>query len=70
MGEVPFVEVCPQLFILDERDLVAANRLLGTGLEGAQSKADWLCSTCGTEVEGQFGQCWKCGSLAVSRGNA
>jgi hypothetical protein len=66
MGEVPFVEVCPQLFILDERDLVAANRVLRSSLGEPQARADWLCPACGIEMEGQFDQCWKCGSPAVS----
>jgi hypothetical protein len=61
MGEVPFVEVVPQLFILNEADLTKATRLLAQEQVDVAPVADWVCSDCGAEVEGQFGSCWNCG---------
>ncbi len=61
MGEVPFVEVCPQLYILNEADLPEANRLLAQEKVEPAPVADWVCGECGAEVEGQFGSCWNCG---------
>ena len=63
MGEVPFVEVVPQLFILDEKDLLRAQELLLMDLpaEGPPDE-DWICPACGVDVDGEFHVCWKCGS--------
>jgi hypothetical protein len=61
MGEVPFVEVCPQLFILNERDLIKAQGLLQEISPVEESGEPWLCSQCQSEIESQFEQCWNCG---------
>ncbi len=63
MGEVPFVEVVPQLFILEEKDLARAKQLLQLDLPVNESVEDWICQKCSTDVEGMFYQCWKCGAL-------
>ena len=63
MGEVPFVEVVPQLFILEERDLARAKQLLELDLPVDEPGEDWMCAECGVEVEGTFGRCWKCGTV-------
>ena len=66
MGEVPFVEVCPQLYILDDSDFPAAQQLLGDSFEPALMGPDWVCPGCGAELEGQFGACWSCGATPVT----
>ena len=62
MGEVPFVEVVPQLFILEQKDLVQAKQLLQLDLPVEQPDEDWVCAECGVDVEGTFDRCWKCGT--------
>ncbi len=62
MGEVPFVEVCPQLFILDATEEERARELLRP-FESQPTAPDWQCSNCGSNVDGPFGQCWNCGQL-------
>lgn len=62
MGEVPFIEVCPQLFILDAAEEVRAKKLL-LPFENQPAQPDWQCANCGSEVDGPFGQCWSCGQL-------
>jgi hypothetical protein len=62
MGEVPFVEVVPQLYILQTRDLARARQLLQLDLPVDQPGEDWVCTECGVDVEGVFGRCWKCGA--------
>jgi len=62
MGEVPFVEVCPQLYILDEADLDRARRLLLLDQPDPIPAKAWVCPDCGVEVEAQFRQCWNCAS--------
>ena len=61
MGEVPFVEVVPQLFILEERDLELAKDLLLLDLPVETPEENWVCPECGVDVEGTFHKCWKCG---------
>ena len=61
MGEVPFVEVVPQLFILEERDLRLAKELLLLDLPVEAPEENWICPECGVAVEGAFHKCWKCG---------
>ena len=63
MGEVPFVEVVPQLYILEEKDLARAKQLLQLDLPVDEPDEDWVCEECGVEVEGTFALCWKCGAL-------
>lgn len=62
MGEVPFVEVCPQLFILNAAEEERAKELLAS-FENQPAQSDWQCAQCGSVVDGPFGQCWSCGQL-------
>ncbi len=62
MGEVPFVEVVPELYILAEKDLARAKQLLQLDLPVEESDDDWVCAECGVDVESTFARCWKCGS--------
>ena len=61
MGEVPFVEVVPQLFILEEKDLIRARELLLLDLPVEELEEAWICPECGADVDGEFHRCWKCG---------
>ena len=61
MGEVPFVEVVPQLFVLEQKDLARAKELLLLDLPDDIEDEDWVCPECGVDVEGTFQRCWKCG---------
>lgn len=66
LGEIPFLECAPQVWIrnaLDEvraREVVAQLRLPVPGTA-------WICPGCGEALEPQFSQCWNCGS---TRGDA
>lgn len=64
VGELPFVEVVPQLFVLEEKDLPRARELLLIELPQQQAGEDWTCPECNAEVEGNFSRCWKCGAAA------
>jgi hypothetical protein len=61
LGEIPFLECAPQIWIrnaLDEaraRDFIA---LLRTPVAGPS----WACASCGEMLEPQFSQCWNCGA--------
>jgi hypothetical protein len=61
MGEVPFVEVVPQLFVLRDEDYDRALELLRLDLPADDSRGDWVCPECGVDVDAPLGRCWKCG---------
>jgi hypothetical protein len=65
LGELPFVEICPQLYILKERDLAKARSLIDERASPDHTFGDWTCLECGASVEANFGQCWQCGSCRV-----
>jgi len=60
MGEVPFVEVCPQLYILRDTDLKKARQLLSLDQPDPERAEPWICPDCGLEIEPQFEACWNC----------
>lgn len=64
IGEIPFTEVFPELWVVNDEDY---NRAM-TALESYQppeieNTTDWTCPACGEFVEKQFGECWNCGEL-------
>ncbi len=59
VGELPFVEVIPQLFVLHRKDLERAQELLAQESPPPAAK-NWTCPQCGNEVEGNFSTCWNC----------
>ncbi len=61
VGELPFVEVVPQLFVLEEKDVEKAKELLQLDMPMEMAGDDWICPECGIDVEGNFSRCWKCG---------
>lgn len=62
LGEIPFVEICPQLYVLEESDVRKAKELLQVDLPKDKAASDWVCAECGIDIEGQFESCWKCGT--------
>lgn len=62
LGEIPFLECSPELWVVDEEVWPRARMLLDQWLKSDEGTASWLCSGCGERLEGQFGACWKCGT--------
>jgi hypothetical protein len=61
-GEIPFVEIFPELWVIQEQDYDQARQLLEEETELPPMNQDfWTCSECGERHESQFGVCWKCG---------
>ena len=61
MGDVPFAEVFPELWVMNEGDYEEAIRLLREHRDASPADAqDWICALCGEEVPKEFGQCWNC----------
>ena len=62
MGEIPFQEVWPELWIENDLDHDRAKQLISNAILGEESPAaDWHCANCKAENEGQFAACWQCG---------
>ena len=60
VGELPFVEVIPQLFIIEESDLARAQQLLLLDLPTDTGRGAWNCPNCRIEIDAEFDQCWQC----------
>lgn len=61
LGEIPFVEAVPELWIVDDHDLTQANAVI-RNLQQTEidPSPDWRCPACGSDVEGVFDRCWNC----------
>ena len=59
VGEMPFVETWPELWIVNDLDFDRATQLI-TASESESPGADWTCKKCGEINEGQFAACWNC----------
>ena len=61
-GDLPFVEVIPQIWVLDESAAERAKKLIAD-LQAAMENIDataWQCPRCGEPQEAAFTHCWKC----------
>jgi len=62
MGEMPFPEVWPQLWVKNDLDYDRAKQLLEEDSVAESPSEPWYCKKCGEENEGQFSACWNCGT--------
>ncbi len=64
VGEIPFQEVWPELWVKNDLDYDRALQLIDSDRLLAESPAEnWRCSSCGEDNEGQFAACWSCGKM-------
>ncbi|MDT8443589.1 MAG: DUF2007 domain-containing protein [Desulfuromonadales bacterium] len=61
LGEIPFLECSPELWVVDDEVWPRARQLLDQWLKSEEPSASWTCPVCGEILEGQFGACWQCG---------
>jgi len=64
-GELPFTQVYPELWILENADEPRAKAIIKSYRETAASAPtgpDWVCPVCKEHVEGVFSECWNCGT--------
>lgn len=60
-GEVPFVEVFPELWVLQDDDFEQAQNLLKDWEEAPPlDNTAWTCASCGENHQREFTTCWKC----------
>ena len=61
MGEIPFLECAPQVWLVNDGDETQAHEILRQLRQPVVGRP-WRCAGCGEESEPQFGTCWKCGA--------
>ena len=62
-GELPINETWPEIWVVDDRDFEHACALVDEVVSTADAPAPpWRCASCGVQMEGQFTDCWRCGT--------
>ncbi|MEL6869785.1 MAG: DUF2007 domain-containing protein [Pseudomonadota bacterium] len=61
LGEVPFTEVWPQLWVRHALDVDRARQILAEAQLSTPTGPSWHCSYCNESNEYQFAACWQCG---------
>jgi hypothetical protein len=62
LGELPFAECSPEIWILNDEDSSRAKEIVDAWRNAEVENHDpWLCR-CGETIEGQFTSCWNCGA--------
>jgi Putative prokaryotic signal transducing protein len=62
-GELPPIEAWPQLWVA-EVDAERASEIIETAEKDlGEPQETWVCPKCREEIEGQFSDCWNCGTV-------
>ncbi len=65
-GEVPFTQVFPELWVVEAKDVDRAQRIIDDYQDDEPPSGpafkDWVCPKCQTKVDGDYAECWNCGS--------
>ena len=65
LGDIPFLECQPELWVLDDGRAAEAGTLIRESMVNAprlMHGPSWTCRRCGASNEPQFGACWQCGA--------
>jgi len=64
--EVPIPAIYPSVCVLNEADIPIANNVITEFLETKKVEADnWICGSCGEEVDGFLSECWSCQNAKI-----
>lgn len=66
LGDMPFTETWPQLWVVNDLEYDRAKQLIDDSAREESPGDDWHCKQCGELNEGQFAACWSCGTAAES----
>lgn len=61
IGEVPFQELWPEIWLVNASDEPKARCLIDEHLS-VKDGPDWQCKECGETLPASFETCWQCGS--------
>ncbi|NOZ10788.1 MAG: DUF2007 domain-containing protein [Gammaproteobacteria bacterium] len=62
VGEIPFVNAYPEVWVADETDMVAARSIVEIFETPRPEKRPTQCPGCGESNPGNFEFCWHCGA--------
>jgi hypothetical protein len=66
LGDIPFLDCAPEVWVLDDARADQARRVLNTALHLSttlEQHGSWHCAHCGESNEAQFAACFRCGSV-------
>ena len=61
MGELPPAECQVEVWVLHESEAERADLVLKSSFS-SKDEPPWSCPSCAERCEGQFTQCWRCGT--------
>jgi hypothetical protein len=70
VGEIPFLECWPELWVVQTGNYLKAKSVVDEVLRASTPSAPWHCAGCGETIEGQFALCWNCGAAPAAGGEA
>jgi hypothetical protein len=63
MGQLPPIECWPELWVWEDKQYAEAQTIVTRAFAPLKSvKKSWKCRGCDEVIEGQFLECWNCGS--------
>ncbi|MFO7813581.1 MAG: DUF2007 domain-containing protein [Pelovirga sp.] len=65
VGEIPFIECCPELWVVDDEAWPRAKMFVDAWFKKDAAAPAWRCPQCQETLEGHFGACWRCGYLRI-----
>jgi len=66
VGEIPFLETWPQLWVAEPVFDHAMRVIESRDSQPAEASEPWRCAGCGETIEAQFSHCWNCGAASVA----
>ena len=63
-GEIPFTEVYPELWVVEDAEYDRALKILEPYHDKeTPEESPWVCPNCSEQLPGSFGQCWQCETM-------
>lgn len=69
MGDLPFGETWPEVWVADERDLANARVIVAAHAARRSASGSVRCAACGEDSPSNFGCCWNCGADVAQDGS-
>ncbi len=69
LGELAVPWTRPELCVMRDEDEARAEQLIAELRAPADAAAPWRCRPCGTDNDGEFAACWKCGQADPDAGH-
>jgi len=62
LGEIPFLECMPEIWVIDDAQFEQAKQLLGSIVTKPAPQGTFICPQCGEKMSTAFDTCWNCGT--------